>query len=110
MTERFEESGWIDNKTTKAEEISRKTDLDGDDINYIMTMGHSEYRDYCLAVSKDRGYINHIRTTAGNKDLDIKLNKMEIKLIMQSVSTNACLDEVIREDILNKIRKSVGDS
>ena len=110
MTERFEEQGWIDNKMTRAEEIALKPELENDDINYIMTMGHSEYRDYCLAVSKDRGYINHIKTTAENKDIYIKLNKTEIKLIMQSVSTNARIEADLREEILNKIRKSIGNS
>jgi len=110
MTERFEEQGWIDNKMTKAEELGRKAELTDDDLSYIMTMDHVEYNEYSRAKSKDRGYINHIRTTAENKDMDVKLNRAEIKLIMQSVSTNASIEADLREEILNKIRKSVGVS
>jgi ribosome-binding ATPase YchF (GTP1/OBG family) len=48
---------------TKAEKLGSKVEeeLTDDDWNYIMTMGHSEYREYSLAKSKDRGYIHHLR-------------------------------------------------
>jgi hypothetical protein len=46
---------------TRIEELVSKEELTEDDLEYIMTMDGVEYKEYCKAVSKDRGFINHIK-------------------------------------------------
>jgi len=59
---------------SKAEELGKKgeSNLTEDEWNYVMTMGHSEYREYSLAKSRDRGYIRHLKDTRqlGETDVD----------------------------------------
>ena len=49
---------------SKAEELGKKGEANftEEDWEYVMTMGHGEYREYSLAKSRDRGYINYIRS------------------------------------------------
>tara|TARA_B100001964_G_scaffold237921_1_gene302378 strand:+ start:52 stop:291 length:240 start_codon:yes stop_codon:yes gene_type:complete len=49
---------------SKAEELGKKGEANftKEDWEYVMTMGHDEYREYSLAKSRDRGYINYIRS------------------------------------------------
>jgi hypothetical protein len=48
---------------TKAEELALKGEdnFTKDEWNYLMTMGHTEMREYNLAKSRDRGFIAHSR-------------------------------------------------
>jgi len=46
---------------TKAEELAQKEHLTSDDLDYIMTMNHSEYKEYSKKISQESGYIKHLR-------------------------------------------------
>ena len=100
----FLESGWVDNKQTKAEQIAEKGELSGDDWDYVMTMGHSEYREYSLAVSKNRGYIKHMSDT---ETVNLKLTKKEVDLIIHCINTNATTKADVKENLLRRIRNGI---
>jgi hypothetical protein len=57
---------------TKAEELAIKETLSDDDMSYIMTMDHVEYKEYSLAKSRDRGLIKYFKDLEKDK-LDKKL-------------------------------------
>jgi glycyl-tRNA synthetase beta subunit len=88
----------------EAERLGKQEELSDSDWDYIMTMGHSEYRDYRLSVSRDRGYINHVRQS---EILDLKLSKADIKAIVECIKSNATLEADIKEELLKKIRATV---
>ena len=46
---------------TKAEELAQKEHLTSDDLDYIMTMNHSEYKEYSKKISQESGYIKQLR-------------------------------------------------
>jgi|LWDU01.1.fsa_nt_gi hypothetical protein len=46
---------------TKAEKLAIKDNLTDDDLSYIMTMDHVEYKEYSLANSRNRGIIRYFK-------------------------------------------------
>lgn len=52
---------------SKSEDLAKKEHLTDDDLDYIMTMDHSEYKEYSKTKSQESGYIKHLRDRDSKK-------------------------------------------